>query len=55
MYLIGIDFGHGETTASLYDTRNRRGTVDRLHILDGNTLESCKVESAVCRNKNTGA
>lgn len=54
MYLIGIDFGHGETTASLYDTENRRGTVDRLHIRDGNTLESCKVESAVCRNKETG-
>lgn len=54
MYLIGIDFGHGETTASLYDTESRRGTVDRLHILDGNTLESCKVESAVCRNKETG-
>lgn len=55
MYLIGIDFGHGETTASLYDTESRRGTVDRLHILDGNTLESCKVESAVCRDKDTGA
>lgn len=54
MYLIGIDFGHGETTASLYDTENNRGTVERLHILDGNTPESCKVESAVCRNKKTG-
>ena len=54
MYLIGIDFGHGETTASLYDTESRRGTVERLHILDGNTPESCKVESAVCRNKETG-
>lgn len=54
MYLIGIDFGHGETTASLYDTENNRGTVERLHILDGNTPESCKVESAVCRNKTTG-
>lgn len=54
MYLIGIDFGHGETTASLYDTENKRGTVERLHIRDGNTLESCKVESAVCRNKETG-
>mgnify|MGYP002732990646 CR=1 FL=1 len=54
MYLIGIDFGHGETTASLYDTENNRGTVERLHILDGNTPESCKVESAVCRNKETG-
>lgn len=54
MYLIGIDFGHGETTASFYDTENGRGKVKRLHILDGNTLESCKVESAVCRNKETG-
>ena len=54
MYLIGIDFGHGETTASLYDTVNRKGTVERLHILDGDTLESCKVESAVCRNEKTG-
>lgn len=54
MYLIGIDFGHGETTASLYDTENNRGTVERLHILDGNTPESCKVESAVCRNNETG-
>lgn len=54
MYLIGIDFGHGETTASFYDTENERGGLKRLHILDGNTLESCKVESAVCRNKATG-
>ena len=54
MYLIGIDFGHGETTASFYDTENGRGKVKRLHILDGNTLESCKVESVVCRNKETG-
>lgn len=54
MYLIGIDFGHGETTASFYDTENEKGLVKRLHILDGNTLESCKVESAVCRNKETG-
>lgn len=54
MYLIGIDFGHGETTASFYNTENEKGLVERLHILDGNTLESCKVESAVCRNKETG-
>lgn len=54
MYLIGIDFGHGETTASFYDTENERGGLERLHILDGNTLESCKVESAVCRNIATG-
>lgn len=52
MYLIGIDFGHGETTASFYDTDRKK--LDRLHILDGNTAESCKVESAVCRNAETG-
>lgn len=51
MYLIGIDFGHGETTASFYSTNSTKGTVGRLHILDGQTPESCKVESAVCRNK----
>ena len=51
MYLIGIDFGHGETTASFYSTNSTKGTVERLHILDGQTPESCKVESAVCRNK----
>lgn len=54
MYLIGIDFGHGETTASFYDTENEIGGLKRLPILDGNTLESCKVESAVCRNIATG-
>lgn len=52
MYLIGIDFGHGETTASFYNTESCR-TVERLHILDGDTPESCKVESAVCRNNIT--
>lgn len=54
MYLIGIDFGHGETTASFYSTNSTNGTVERLHILDGQTPESCKVESAVCRNEKTG-
>lgn len=54
MYLIGIDFGHGETTASFYSTNSINGTVERLHILDGQTPESCKVESAVCRNEKTG-
>ena len=52
MYLIGIDFGHGETTASFYDTDKDK--LDRLHILDGNTLESCKVESAICRSADSG-
>ena len=54
MYIIGINFGYKETTASLYDTESRRGVVERLHILDGDTSESCKVESAVCRNRETG-
>lgn len=54
MYIIGINFGYKETTASLYNTESRRGTVERLHILDGDTSESCKVESAVWRNRETG-
>lgn len=52
MYIIGINFGHKETTASFYDTEIE--VVRHLHILDGNTSESCKVESAVCRNRETG-
>lgn len=54
MYIIGINFGYKETTVSLYDTENRLGMVKRLHILEGNTSDSCKVESAVCRNRKTG-
>lgn len=54
MYIIGINFGYKETTGSFYDTESRRGVVGRLHILDGDTSESCKVESAVCRNRKTG-
>lgn len=54
MYIIGINFGYKETTASFYDTENRLRVVKRLHILDGDTSESCKVESAVCRNRETG-
>lgn len=54
MYIIGINFGHKETTGSFYDTESRLGVVERLHILDGDTSESCKVESAVCRNRKTG-
>ena len=54
MYIIGINFGYKETTASLYNTESRRGVVERLHILDGDTSESCKVESAVWRNRETG-
>lgn len=52
MYLIGIDFGHGETTASCINTAD--GKQKRLHILDGNTDEGSKVESAVCRDSKTG-
>lgn len=54
MYIIGINFGYKETTASFYDTENRLRVVKRLHIFDGDTSESCKVESAVCRNRETG-
>lgn len=54
MYIIGINFGYKETTGSFYDTESRCGVVGRLHILDGDTSESCKVESAVCRNRKTG-
>jgi hypothetical protein len=54
MYLIGIDFGHGETTASYIDTDKQQQGVRALHILDGDSKESCKVESAVCRDLITG-
>lgn len=54
MYIIGINFGYKETTASLYNTESRRGVVERLNILDGDTSESCKVVSAVWRNRETG-
>lgn len=54
MYIIGINFGYKETTASLYDTENRLGMVKCLHILDGNTSESCIIESAVGRNWRGG-
>lgn len=54
MYIIGINFGYKETTVSLYDTENRLGMVKRLHILEGDTSEACKVESAVWRNRETG-
>lgn len=52
MYIIGINFGYKETTASFYDTEIE--VVRHLHIFEGNTSESCKVESAVCRNRKTG-
>lgn len=52
MYLIGIDFGHGETTASYIDTE-KDGKLERLHIRDGNSDEKSKVESAVCRDPKT--
>lgn len=52
MYIIGINFGYKETTASFYDTEIE--VVRRLHILDGNTSESCIIESAVGRNWRGG-
>ena len=54
MYLIGIDFGHGETTASYINTNDAVRKLTRLHILDGGTAESSKVESAVCQDAETG-
>lgn len=54
MYIIGIKFGHKETTASFYSTNAAKRVVEHLHILEGYTPYSCKVESAVCRNEKTG-
>lgn len=54
MYIIGIKFGHKETTASFYSTNAAKRVVEHLHILEGYTPDSCKVESAVCRNEKTG-
>lgn len=48
MFLIGIDFGHGETTVSCIDTNDTQKEVKHLHILDGSSSESYKVKSAVC-------
>lgn len=52
MYIIGINFGYKETTASFYDTEIE--VVRRLHILDGDTSESCKVNPKVYLNRKTG-
>lgn len=54
MYIIGIKFGYKETAASFCNTDAVTGVVELLHILDSQTPESCKVESAVCRNEKTG-
>ena len=61
MYLIGIDFGHGETTASYIDTEKPYAdeaksilNVKKLNILDGDTPEKSKVESAICRDSQEG-
>lgn len=54
MYIIGINFGYHETTASYIDTNYTCLRIKRLHILDGNSDESNKVESAVCRDQITG-
>ena len=53
-YLIGIDFGHGETTASYIDLQETKPTLQHLNILDGNSDEAKKVESCVCRDKQSG-
>ncbi len=54
MYIIGIDFGYSETTASCINTNDSVRRLTWLHILDGDTAESNKVESAVCRDVDTG-
>lgn len=54
MYIIGINFGYYETTASYIDTNDTCQIIKRLHILDGNSDESNKVESAVCCDQITG-
>lgn len=53
-YLIGIDFGHGETTASYIDLQETKPTTQHLNIRDGNSDEAKKVESCVCRDKKSG-
>lgn len=54
MYIIGINFGHKETTASFYDTESAREVVRRLYILDGDTYGSCTVNPEVYLNRKTG-
>lgn len=54
MYLIGIDFGHGETTVSCFNTNDIIHGVRHLKILDGGSDEENKIESAICRDKTTG-
>lgn len=54
MYIIGIKFGYKETAASFCNTDAVTGVVEHLHILDSQTPESCKVDTAVCRNEKTG-
>ncbi len=53
-YLIGIDFGHGETTASYLDINEERPTPKSLHIRDGQNADQDKVESCICKDKETG-
>lgn len=50
-YIIGINFGHNETTASYYDLQ--LNCVKNL-ILDDKSTSTYKVESAVFRNVKTG-
>ena len=50
-YIIGINFGHNETTASYYDLQ--LNCVKNL-ILDDKSTSTNKVESAIFRNVKTG-
>lgn len=54
MYIVGINFGLKETTASFYDTESAREVVRRLYILDGDTYGSCTVNPEVYLNRKTG-
>ena len=49
-YLVGIDFGHGETTASCVDVSS--GDIQHLRINDGNKEDSYKISSAIYRKPN---
>lgn len=50
-YIIGINFGHNETTASYYDLQ--LNCVKNL-IIDDKSTSTNKVESAIFRNVKTG-
>lgn len=61
-YLVGIDFGHGETTASFFNLNKQKKEnektdfselVDRLNIKDADSDEGKKVESCIFFNEIT--